>query len=84
MQKLIHSINQKHTKTMKIENISNYVLTVSSEARKDMIAGQWDEVMTDGLYAACEAVTSEEMAQARDIAATEAENIAKKYPRITW
>ena len=57
---------------MKIENISKHVATVSTEARKSMAAGQWDEVMTDALYTACGAETPEEMAQARDIAADEA------------
>lgn len=57
---------------MNIENISKHVATVSTEARKDMAAGQWDEVMTDALYAACGAETQDEMAEARQIAETEA------------
>lgn len=60
---------------MNIKAISKHVATVSTEARKNMAAGQWDEVMTDALYAACGAETTEEMAQARDIAADEASMI---------
>lgn len=57
---------------MNIENIAKHVSTVSAEARKDMAASQWDEVMTDALYAACGAETTEEMSEARDIAAEKA------------
>jgi hypothetical protein len=57
---------------MNIENITKHVATVSTEARKDMAGGLWDEVMTDALYAACGAETAEEMAEARSIAEAEA------------
>lgn len=57
---------------MNIENISKHISTVSPEARADMAAGQWDEVMTDALYAACGAETTEEMTEARSIAQEEA------------
>jgi hypothetical protein len=53
---------------MNTENISKHVSTVSTEALADMAAGQWDEVMTDALYAACGAETVDEMTSARSIA----------------
>lgn len=66
----------QHTKKMKLENIAKHVATVSTEARKDMAAGQWDEVMTDALYAACGAETQDEMTESRQIA----EDAATKNP----
>ncbi len=50
------------------EAITNHMATISAEARQDMAIGQWDEVMTDALYAACGARTREEMALARSLA----------------
>lgn len=48
--------------------IKSHIASLSPDARQDIAAGQWDEVMTDALYAACGAQTVEEMAAARGIA----------------
>lgn len=45
-----------------------HLATLSTEARNDIRAGNWDEVMTDALYAACGASTPDEMADARAFA----------------
>jgi len=50
---------------MNTEAILSHVKNASAEARADMAAGNWDEVMTDALYAACGASTAGEMAEAR-------------------
>jgi hypothetical protein len=54
--------------TMNANQIQPYVKNLSSDARADIVAGQWDEVMTDALYAACGAETHEEMTEARSLA----------------
>lgn len=48
--------------------IAEHVAKMSEEAKRDMVAGRWDEVMTDALYAACGAETTAEMQEARDVA----------------
>lgn len=53
---------------MNSKAINKHVETLSSDARADIAAGRWDEVMTDALYAACGATTPEEMAVARNFA----------------
>jgi len=58
---------------MNSENIKTHVQNLSSDARADIAAGQWDEVMSDALYAACGATTTQEMADAR----ATAEDIAR-------
>jgi hypothetical protein len=49
-------------------SIIAHLATLSPEALNDLRAGQWDEIMTDALYAACGASTVEEMAEARSFA----------------
>lgn len=49
--------------------ITSHITSLSAVARADWAAGRIDEVMTDSLYAAVHADTSEEMAEARRIAA---------------
>lgn len=63
-----------------IETIIKHVEAVSPEARKDMAAGCWDEVMTDTLYTAvCGAeMTAAEMAEARSIAEAAAKRLVRK------
>ena len=46
-------------------SIKEYIATLTYDARADIAAGQWDEVMTDHLYAATGATTPEEMQAAR-------------------
>lgn len=59
---------------MNIEAIKTHVNATSIVAKSDMSQGQWDEVMTDALYAACGAASQEEMREAKSIA----ENTAKQ------
>ncbi len=47
---------------------AEYVATLSTDARADIGAGQWDEVATDALYAATGATTRDDMADAREAA----------------
>ena len=53
---------------MNIEAIKTHIETLSADARADIAAGRWDEVMTDRLYSSCGAETVEEMRSARDAA----------------
>ena len=53
---------------MNIEAIKGHLETLSSDTRADILAGKWDEVMTDRLYLACGAETAEEMRSARESA----------------
>ena len=53
---------------MNMVAITAHVKILSAEARADIAAGKWDEVMTDKLYAACAAQTADEMGEARSIA----------------
>lgn len=69
---------QYGNKNMNAENIKNHVKNASDEARRDMAASRWDEVMTDALYADCGAETQDEMATAREIA----ERAASELTRI--
>lgn len=50
---------------MNAEPIIAHIKNVSVDARADVATGNWDEVMTDALYAACGAATPTEMAEAR-------------------
>lgn len=53
---------------MNIEAIKLHVNAATTEAKSDMAKGQWDEVMTDALYAASGAESQEEMREAKAIA----------------
>ena len=53
---------------MNIEAIKTHIETLSADTRADILAGRWDEVMTDRLYSACGAETAEEMRAARESA----------------
>lgn len=55
--------------------VISYVSLVSDEARRDMDAGQWDEAMTDSLYRAVGANTTDEMSEARSLAQAAATSI---------
>lgn len=48
--------------------IATYLATLSTEARADIAAGNWDEVMADALYIAVGATTRDEMSHARRVA----------------
>jgi hypothetical protein len=71
-------MNTKSTK----EKISAHVASISSESRRDMSEGQWDEAMADSLYAACQASSGEEMAAARWAAQSLAE-IHEAFDKIS-
>ena len=58
---------------MNADQINTHVQNLNSDARADIAAGRWDEVMTDALYAACGPTTTQEMAGAR----ATAEDIAR-------
>ena len=58
----------KTTIRIQTEAIEKHVAAVSDEARRDMSTGQWDEVMTDALYAACGATEVGEMQDAKNSA----------------
>ena len=58
---------------MNKQKIVEHVQSLGEEARSDISAGQWDDVMTDALYAWCGAETVEEMSEARRLATEAAE-----------
>ena len=47
------------------KQIRKHLQTLGSDAINDVATGQWDEAMTDALYACCGAATKEDMAKAR-------------------
>jgi len=63
---------------MNTKKIAAHVASLSISTRTAIAASEWDEVMTDALYAACGAETAEQMAEAR-AAAGEAARAGKKY-----
>ncbi len=51
-----------------LDDCRYHARSLSAEAKADIIAGRWDEVMTDALYAACGAITAVDMVEARECA----------------
>lgn len=66
---------------MKRTAIIPHLATLNTEARNDVRAGNWDEVMTDSLYAACGASTADEMADARAFAEEAANDLCATTPK---
>lgn len=64
----VNSTTNQTEKADESQNLATYLATLSPEAISDIRAGRWDEVMTDGLYAAVGAATTEEMRDARESA----------------
>lgn len=62
---------------MNPKSILPYIATLSPDTLRDIADEQWNDAMTDALYAACGASTAKEMAGARHLAKNYASDILR-------
>jgi hypothetical protein len=72
-----HGVTYSWTLTPAHPTLAEYLDTLSIVALGDIAAGEWDEVMTDHLYAAMGCETPEEMQDMRSVAQEAAKLIVR-------